>query len=176
MKRKLVLQNGETFIGESFGSQQEVISEVVFNTAVVGYQEILSDPTNNENIICMTYPIIGSYGMTDEDYESKNNYAKALVVKEYNDSPSNFRYTRTLSEVMEENHVVGLCGIDTRKLTRIIQQQGTMKGIICDEDKSIEECLKLIEEHSTNEKAYQNVSSKKYGIQELLIINIQLLL
>ena len=98
--RKLVLENKKVYEGIGFGANNEVVAELIYNTAVVGYQEIISDPTNYSKIICMNYPLIGNYGLTDEDYESKHLGISGLVVREYNDIPSNFRYTRTLSEVM----------------------------------------------------------------------------
>ena len=161
MKRKLVLANGKTFIGEAFGSLNEVVAELTFNTAVVGYQEMISDPANANKMICMTYPLIGNYGLTDEDYESKNIFAKGLIVREYNDLPSNFRYTRTLGEVMEENKVSGISGIDTRELTKVIRTEGSMKAIIADLDKSLEECLEAINNTDINEGLLNKVSSKR---------------
>ena len=138
MKRKLVLANGKTFIGEGFGSLKDCVAELVFNTSVVGYQEIISDPANSNKMICMTYPLIGNYGLTDEDYESKNIFTRGLIVREYNDLPSNFRYTRTLGEVMEENNVCGISNVDTREITKIIRTEGSMKALICDADKIYE--------------------------------------
>ena len=91
MNKKLVFENGCTFLGTGFGANVEVVQEVVFDTQVVGYQEIMSDPSYCDQIVCMTYPIIGSYGLADEDYESKPMSIGGFIVKEYNDSPSNFR-------------------------------------------------------------------------------------
>ena len=161
MKRKLVLENGKTFVGEAFGSLNEVVAEITFNTAVVGYQEMISDPANANKMICMTYPLIGNYGLADEDYESKNTFAKGLIVREYNDSPSNFRYTRTLAEVMEENNVSGISEIDTRELTKVIRTEGSMKAIIADLDKPLEECLEIIKNTNVNEGLASKVSSKR---------------
>ena len=96
MKRKLVLENRRVFHGEGFGSPDKKIAEIVFNTSMVGYQEILSDPSYCDQIVVMTYPLIGNYGLADEDYESKGVFQSGFVVREYNDSPSNFRYTETL--------------------------------------------------------------------------------
>lgn len=159
--RKLVLENKMVFEGKGFGSFDEVVCELIFNTAVVGYQEIISDPANCNKIICMTYPLIGNYGLTDEDYESKYLSAKGLVVKEYNEIPSNFRYTRTLGDVMEENRISGISGIDTRALMKIIQSEGIQKALICDIDKPLEECLELINNYQEEDILVNYVSSKK---------------
>jgi carbamoyl-phosphate synthase small subunit len=161
MKRKLVLENGRVFHGDGFGSMDKKISEIVFNTSMVGYQEILSDPSYCDQIVTMTYPLIGNYGLADEDYESKSVYMSGFVVREYNDLPSNFRYTSTLSEVMEEHHAAGICNIDTRELVRIIRDYGSMKAMIVDEDVSDEECLKELEEYQYPHDQVSRVSSKK---------------
>ncbi len=161
MKRKLVLENGTFFIGDGFGSFDEKIAELVFNTSMVGYQEILSDPSYCDQMVCMTYPLIGNYGLADEDYESKNIDMSGFIVREYNDFPSNFRFTRTLGEVMEENHVVGISGIDTRMLTKIIRDKGSMKAMICDESKPLESCLKALTEYELPHNQVAKVSSKR---------------
>ena len=159
--RKLVLENGLVFEGEGFGSLAEVVYELSFNTAVVGYQEIISDPANYNKIVCMTYPLIGNYGLTDEDYESKYFGVKGLIVKEYNAIPSNFRYTRTLGDVMEEHNISGISGLDTRYLMKIIQTEGVQKALICDIDKPIDECMEAINNYKEEEKLVEYVSSKK---------------
>lgn len=161
MKRKLVLENGLVFEGEGFGSNNEAISELVFNTAVVGYQEILSDPSNCHQIICMAYPVIGNYGLTDEDYESTSITVSGIIVREYNDVPSNFRFTHKLGEVMDENGVPGIAGVDTRQIVRVIRDNGTMKALICDIDKPLVECLKQIKEYKTPSNMVSVVSTKK---------------
>ena len=159
--RKLVLENGLVFEGIGFGSSNEVVAEIIFNTAVVGYQEIISDPANCNKMVCMTYPLIGNYGLTDEDYESKIISTKGLVVREYNELPSNFRYTRTLGEVMEENGVSGIAEIDTRMLTRVIRDHGAMKALICNIDKPLDECLAVINNYEEEKNLVSLVSSKK---------------
>ena len=161
MRRKLVLEDGHVFQGEGFGSNEEKVAELVFNTSMVGYQEILSDPSYCSQFVCMTYPLIGNYGLTDEDYESKNIFMSGFIVKEYNDLPSNFRYTKTLDEVMEENHVVGISSIDTRELVRLIRDKGSMKALICDIDKPLEECQKVIAEYNYPSDQVSRVSSQK---------------
>lgn len=160
-ERKLVLANGTELMGKGFGSDKEVICEVVFNTAVVGYQEILSNPSYTEQILVMTYPLIGNYGIIDEDYDSKQIGPKGLIVREYNDKPSNFRYTKTLNELLEENDVAGLTHLDTRKLTRILRDEGSMVGIICDCEVSKEEALQKIASYQPSANPLAKVSCKK---------------
>lgn len=159
--RKLVLENKEVYEGIGFGSCEEVVAELVCNTAVVGYQEIVSDPTNYSKIICMTYPLIGNYGLTDEDYESKHLGIKGLVVREYNDIPSNFRYTRTLGDVMEESNISGIAGVDTRSIMKTVQKNGSLKALICDINKPIDECLDILNNYNEEENLVKYVSSKK---------------
>ena len=104
---KLVLEDGSEYRGYRFGAKADRLCEVVFNTSMVGYQEIVSDPSYTDQAVVMTYPIIGNYGVTDEDYETKIPTIGGLVVREYNDIPSNFRYTKTVGEVLEENGTDG---------------------------------------------------------------------
>lgn len=158
---KLVLENGREFIGLNFGSNEEKIGEIFFSTSMVGYQDILSDPSYFGKIACMSYPLIGNYGLTDEDYDFKSIYIRGYVVKENNDLPSNFRSTRTLSDAMEENHITGLSDVDTREIVKIIRDQGTMKAIITDESKSLEDCLNTLKNYHEEEKPCHLVSCKK---------------
>ena len=130
--RKLVLEDGTEFYGYGFGADHGVMAEVVFNTSMVGYQEILSDPSYTGQAVVMTYPLIGNYGMCKDDYETDRPTISALIVREYNKEPSNFRATKTLEEVMRRYNIVGLAGIDTRMLTRHIRDRGTCKGLIAD--------------------------------------------
>lgn len=158
---KLVLKNGLEFKGLNFGANKEVIGELFFNTSMVGYQDILSDPSYYGKIACMTYPLIGNYGLTDEDYDYKNIYVRGYVVKENNDFPSNFRATRSLSEAMEENDIVGIEDIDTRELTKIIRNEGTMLAIITSDDTPLEECLRKLNEYKEENHPVKEVSCKK---------------
>lgn len=153
IKRKLVLENGITFDGISFGSTEERICEIVFNTSMVGYQEILSDLSYHKQFVVMTYPLIGNYGITNEDFESSIPSIGGFIVKEYNPHPSNFRSSRSLGSIMEEYNVVGISDIDTRKLTRIIREEGSMKAIITDYSTPLKECLnKLVKyQYPTNQ-------------------------
>lgn len=159
--RKLVLENKMVFEGIGFGCLEESVAEIIYNTSVVGYQEIISDPTNANKIICMTYPLIGNYGLTDEDYESKHLKVKGLIVREYNEIPSNFRYTRTLEDVMEENNISGIAGVDTRSIMKIVRDNGCIKGLICDINKPLEECMEVLNNFVEEEKIVPNVSSKR---------------
>ncbi len=159
--RKLVLANGEVFEGVGFGSQKEVIAEIVFNTSMVGYQEILSDSSYCGQVVCMTYPLIGNYGVTDDDYESKSIKMSGFVVREYNDLPSNFRATKTLGDVMDENDAAGISNIDTRKLARIIRDQGSQLVMITDINKPTEECVKKLNARGFEHNQLERVSTKK---------------
>ena len=159
--RKLVLENGMVFEGVGFGSKKTVIAELVFNTSMVGYQEILSDSSYCGQIVCMTYPLIGNYGITDDDYESKSIKMSGFVVREYNDFPSNFRATKTLGDVMDENDAAGIADIDTRMLTRIIRDQGSQLVMITDIDKPIDECLEEIKKRGFEHNQLERVSTKK---------------
>lgn len=159
--KKIVLENGKEFYGYGFGANKQVVSNIVFDTAVVGYQEAISDPAFTDTIVCMTYPLIGNYGITDEDFESKVPTLGGMIVKDYNDSPSNFRYTKTLSEVLDEYDIPGVTGVDTRTIVRIIRDEGIQKAIICDADMPYEEALKLCREYEIPTDAVSKVSSKK---------------
>lgn len=159
--RKLVLEDGAEYYGTGFGYTGDAVCEIVFNTSMVGYQEIISDPSYTYQAVVMTYPLIGNYGTADEDYETKNPTIGGLIVREYNDLPSNFRYTKTLSEVMEEYKIPGLAGIDTRKLTRSIRDSGSRRGIITNADTPTEEALEKIKNTPVPHDAVARVSCKK---------------
>ena len=139
--KKLVLENGREFLGYGYGANSETVCEIVFNTSMAGYQEILSDPSYTGQIVVMTYPLIGNYGMNDEDYEARTLSIGGMVVREWCETPSNFRFTKTLSEAMEEHHIPCISGIDTRMLTRIIRNEGCQKAAIVNADKSLEYAL-----------------------------------
>ena len=130
--KKIVLTDGSEFFGYGFGAAHQVIAEIVFNTSMVGYQEILSDPSYTGQAVVMTYPLIGNYGMCREDYETDTPTVSAMIVREYNDEPSNFRAVNTLQEVMRRYHIAGIAGVDTRALARHIRDRGTGKCLICD--------------------------------------------
>jgi carbamoyl-phosphate synthase small subunit len=126
----VVLEDGTVFTGSAFAGQGQACGEVVFNTAMAGYQEVLTDPSYKEQILVMTYPLIGSYGINDEDMESSSIHLEGFIVREYQSRPSNYRSTRTLARYLEDHGKIGIEGIDTRALTRRIRTQGAMRGII----------------------------------------------
>ncbi len=143
-KAVLLLKNGEIFQGRNFGCRGETSGEVVFNTAMTGYQEILTDPSYKGQIITMTYPLIGNYGINNENTESGSIQAAGLVVREASKIDSNWTSSGNLSDYLESNSIVGIEGIDTRKLTRIIRITGAMNGILSAVDfdiKSLEKKL-----------------------------------
>lgn len=172
--RKIVLEDGSVYEGYGFGDRCDSVCEIVFNTSMAGYQEIISDPSYTYQMVVMTYPLIGNYGITDEDFETKSPTIGGLIVREYNDFPSNFRYTKTLSETLEENHIPGISGIDTRKLTRSIRDLGSRKVLITDIDTPIDEALKTVRETpiptdavsrvSCRKKWYSRTSNPKYNV------------
>ncbi len=136
-KAILLLQDGAAFYGTGFGADTQVIGEVVFNTSMTGYQEIITDPSYNSQIVTMTYPQIGNYGVNDEDYESDRPQITALVVRELCSFPSNFRSTAPLDVWLKDSGITGIQGIDTRALTRHIREKGAMMGIISTDDLDI---------------------------------------
>jgi carbamoyl-phosphate synthase small subunit len=134
MKALIVLEDGTVFYGRSFTGPVEATGEVVFNTSMTGYQEILTDPSYCGQMVTMTYPLIGNYGINNEDIESARIQVSALIVKEYQEVFSNWRSTTGLLNYLSENHIPGIEGIDTRALTRHIRVRGAMKAIISTED------------------------------------------
>ncbi len=159
--KKIILENGKEFYGYGFGADKTAINEIVFNTSMVGYQEIISDPSYTDQMVCMTYPLIGNYGVCDEDYETKVPTMGGLIVREYNDLPSNFRYTKTLSEVLDEYDIPGISGIDTRMLTRIIRDEGSQKVMICNADMPYNKALNMLLEYKIPTDMVSRVSCKK---------------
>src|SRR5262250_2364262 len=131
---KLALEDGTVFTGRSFGAEGETFGEVVFNTSMTGYQEVLTDPSYKGQIVCMTYPHIGNVGANVEDEESDRIYVEGFVVREYIDRPSNWRSQITLGEYLERAGVVGIDGIDTRALVRHIRNTGAQEAVISSTD------------------------------------------
>jgi carbamoyl-phosphate synthase small subunit len=134
MQAILALEDGKVFKGESFGANGERHGEVVFNTSMTGYQEILTDPSYKGQIVAMTYPLIGNYGINKEDRESHNIFLEGFVVKEYSRVASNWRSHKSLGDYLKENNILGIEGIDTRELTLYIRQAGAMKAVLSTQD------------------------------------------
>src|SRR4029434_11012288 len=130
MRALLALADGTYFEGESFGAPGEAMGEVVFNTSMMGYQEILTDPSYKGQIVTMTYPLIGNYGVNDEDFESHMPWAEGFIVKECSPVVSNWRGRGSWSEFLQAYGIVGIAGIDTRALTRRLRDYGAQEGII----------------------------------------------
>lgn len=160
MKAQLILENGMVFEGKAFGHIKESAGEVVFNTAMTGYQEVLTDSSNYGQIMVMTYPLIGNYGINLDDMESNSVKVRGLIVKEKSDYPSNWRCEMELDGYLKQNRVIGLEGIDTRALTKVIRNHGTMKGIITVRElteSQIEQKLKV----THNKNAVLEVTTKE---------------
>lgn len=130
MKAFLILEDGTVFEGIHIGADKEIISEIVFNTSMAGYLEVLTDPSYAGQAVCMTYPLIGNYGVCREDMESRKIWPDGFIVRELSRIPSNFRCDATIQEVLEEFDIPGIAGIDTRALTKILREKGTMNGCI----------------------------------------------
>ena len=162
--RKIILEDGQEYYGCGFGDMADRVCEIVFNTSMVGYQEILSDPSYTYQAVVMTYPLIGNYGMAQDDYERDTPTIGALIVREYNDEPSNFRSAATLSTVMKQFGIPGIYGVDTRKLGRSIRDFGSRKALICDASLPREEGLKLLTDTAIPTDAVSRVSCDKIHI------------
>ncbi|MBQ6090916.1 MAG: glutamine-hydrolyzing carbamoyl-phosphate synthase small subunit [Lachnospiraceae bacterium] len=158
---KIITEDGEVFTGSFFGAEREKVLELVFNTSMVGYQEILSDPSYTDQAVVMTYPLIGNYGMAHDDYETRHPSIGAMIVHEYNDEPSNFRSERTLSDVMKEYEITGVCGIDTRRLNRMIRDRGSRRALITGSDRSVEEAVRMIKDTPVPTDAVSRVSCRE---------------
>ncbi|HQP25803.1 MAG TPA: glutamine-hydrolyzing carbamoyl-phosphate synthase small subunit, partial [Smithellaceae bacterium] len=145
-KRKalLVLEDATVFEGTVFAGDGETMGEVVFNTGMTGYQEVITDPSYKGQIVAMTYPLIGNYGVNDEDMESAGIHLEGFIVKEYQAHPSNWRMTRSLKSFLEDYGKIGIEGIDTRALTRKLRLSGAMKGIISTQNNDVQSLVKKV--------------------------------
>jgi carbamoyl-phosphate synthase small subunit len=139
MQARLLLEDGTLFTGQGFGDEGGSVGEVVFNTGITGYQEVLSDPSYCGQIVTMTFPLIGNYGINRDDFESIRPYIHGFVVRRHETVPSNWRAQYTIDQLLKEYGIVGISDIDTRMLTRILRQHGTMKGILTTGNERIEE-------------------------------------
>ncbi len=168
----LVLENGKTFEGRLIGSKQSIIGEVVFNTGMTGYEETITDPSYCGQIVALTYPLIGNYGINYEDMESAKPQISALIVRELCELPSNWRSQSTLDNYLAEHNISGIQGIDTRDLTKTIREFGTMRGIISPTMPTEEQMAEMrryvilnpIQEVSTKEKYRIEGSSKRVAV------------
>lgn len=161
MKAFLILEDGHVFAGTSIGSTREVISEIVFNTSMAGYLEVMSDPSYLGQTVCMTYPLIGNYGICYEDQESRKPWVDGVIVRELSRIPSNFRSVDTIQHFLAKHDIPGIAGIDTRALTRILREKGTMNGMITvDENYDLEAILPRLKAYKT-EKAVETVSRRE---------------
>ncbi len=158
--RKIILEDSGEYYGYGFGDGSDRVCEIVFNTSMVGYQEIVSDPSYTDQAVVMTYPLIGNYGICDDDYETNTPTIGALIVREYNDMPSNFRSTATLDEVMKKYRIPGLCGVDTRRLTRSIRDFGSRRVLLTGADTPREEGLRILRQTAVPTDAVSRVSCK----------------
>ena len=159
--KKIILEDGSEYYGRSFGADNERVCEIVFNTSMVGYQEIISDPSYTYQAVVMTYPLIGNYGINDDDFETSIPTIGGLIVREYNDFPSNFRSSSTLFKIMEKYHIPGIYGVDTRKITRSIRELGSRKVLITSIDTPLEKGLEILKNSEILHDAVSKVSTKQ---------------
>lgn len=166
MKAFLILEDGTVFEGKHIGADKEIISEIVFNTSMAGYLEVLTDPSYAGQAVCMTYPLIGNYGICKEDMESARPWPDGFIVRELSRIPSNFRSDITIQEFLEEHGVPGIAGIDTRALTKILRRMGTMNGMITtNEQYQIDEVLPRLKAYTTGKVVEKVTCEKSYTIK-----------
>lgn len=161
MERLLILEDGSVYRGYGFGSNQFKVGELVFNTSMTGYQEILTDPSYYGQIIMMTYPLIGNYGINRDDYESMSSHCFGFIVKDNCDHPNNFRTLETLDAFLKREKVPGIYGIDTREITRKIRDKGTMRAILSDADVNVEEVVRCLQNTPYLHNQVAMVSTRK---------------
>lgn len=171
----LVLKDGTLFKGKAIGKAGKVFGEVVFNTAMVGYQELLTDPANEGLLVAQTFPLIGNYGINNYGNESDRVYAKGYIVRELCDEPSSFRCEGTLGAFMEQQGVVGICDIDTRHLTKVIREKGVMPGVIITADEIDVDAVASELQRYTQEAVTKDTKTHEYkaenGNKRVAIIN-----
>lgn len=160
MQARLILADGTIFRGQSFGSETDKIGEVVFNTGMTGYQEVLSDPSYCGQIVTMTYPLIGNYGITRDDFESIRPFIYGFVVREHEEIPSNWRAQWTLGHLLKEYQIPGISGIDTRMLTRKIRHYGVMKGMITTSNRADADLLEQMNQTTLPTNQVSQVSTR----------------
>ena len=163
MKAFLILEDGHVFTGTSIGSEREVVSEIVFNTSMTGYLEVLTDPSYAGQAVVMTYPLIGNYGICREDMESRQAWPDGYIVRELSRIPSNFRSGDTIDHFLKEQDIPGISGIDTRALTKILREKGTMNGMITTNgDYDLEEVKEKIRQYTVKGVVLKTSVKKPY--------------
>lgn len=166
MKAFLILEDGTVFAGTHIGADREIISEIVFNTSMAGYLEVLTDPSYAGQAVCMTYPLIGNYGVCREDMESRQAWPDGFIVRELSRLASNFRKDITIQEFLKEQDIPGIAGIDTRALTKLLREKGTMNGMITtDENYNLNAILPKLKEYTTDKVVEKVTCSQKYEIK-----------
>ena len=161
MKAFLILEDGHVFTGTSIGSTREVISEIVFNTSMTGYLEVMTDPSYAGQAVCMTYPLIGNYGICYEDQESARPWIDGYIVRELSRIPSNFRSVDSIWHYLEKHDIPGIAGIDTRALTKILREKGTMNGMITvNENYDLDEIIPRLKAYTTG-KVVEKVTCRE---------------
>ena len=166
MKAFLLLEDGTVFEGTHIGADKEIISEIVFNTSMAGYLEVLTDPSYAGQAVCMTYPLIGNYGVCKDDCESRKPWPDGFIVRELSRIPSNFRQDMTIQEYLESNGVPGIAGIDTRALTKILREKGTMNGMITtNENYNLDEIIPRLKAYTTGKVVEKVTCDNKYEVK-----------
>ncbi|MCM1127676.1 MAG: carbamoyl phosphate synthase small subunit [Lachnospiraceae bacterium] len=166
MKAFLILEDGTVFEGIHIGADKEMVSEIVFNTSMAGYTEVLTDPSYAGQAVCMTYPLIGNYGVCREDMESGRGWPDGFIVRELSRTASNFRKDITIQEFLAEQGIPGIAGIDTRALTKILRRKGTMNGMITsDTSYNLNTILSKLKEYSTGKVVEKVTCSQKHEIK-----------
>ena len=167
MKAFLILEDGTVFAGTHIGAEKEIISEIVFNTSMAGYLEVLTDPSYAGQAVCMTYPLIGNYGVCLEDMESSRPWPDGFIVRELSRMPNNFRCDMSIQEFLEKHEIPGIAGIDTRALVKLLREKGTMNGMITTrEDFDPEEVLPKLKAYTTGKVVEKVTCLKKYTVGE----------
>ena len=165
MKAFLILEDGNVFTGESIGAKKEIISEIVFNTGMTGYLEVLTDPSYAGQSVVMTYPLIGNYGICYEDMESHKPWVDAFLVRELSRIPSNFRNEESIQSFLERNDIPGIAGIDTRALVKLLRNKGTMNGMITtNEHYNLEDVLGKIHQYQVTRVIEKTSCKEKYVV------------
>ncbi|MCR5743432.1 MAG: carbamoyl phosphate synthase small subunit [Lachnospiraceae bacterium] len=166
MKAFLILEDGHVFTGTAIGADREIISEIVFNTSMTGYLEVLTDPSYAGQAVVMTYPLIGNYGICYDDMESRQAWPDGFIVRELSRIPSNFRCQGTIQEFLEKQNVPGIAGIDTRALTKILRDKGTMNGMITrDENFDLDAVIARLKEYSPRGVVLKTTTREKYVLK-----------